>query len=88
MQFPLLDRKSFLFIKYHNIEIKMRLSKLSKLIAYLEKSLNTGDLDFTLEITCLECAYVSVCFVYYTAFLSSLPQLGNLDYKGLTLSEA
>ena len=65
----------------------MKLSKLSKTIACLEKSLNMGDLVLTLEITCLECAYVSVSFIYYTAVLSSLPQLGNLDYRGLTLFE-
>ena len=84
----MLDSKYLLFIKYNSIEIKMKLSKLSKLIAYLEKSLNTGDLVSTLEIACFECAHVSVSFGSYTAFLSSLPQLGNLDYKGLTLSEA
>ena len=49
----------------------MKLSKLSKPIAYLEKSLNMGDLVFTLEITCLQCAYVSVCFIHCRSELPS-----------------
>lgn len=59
----------------------MKLQNLSKIIAFIKISPNSGDLVFTLEIMCFVCACVSVLHC-----LSELPSTsGKFHHKWLTL---